>query len=31
MNTDLIARLKEFMDDEAMSCSMKNLWLKVHG
>lgn len=22
MNTELIARLKQFMDDEAMSCSM---------
>ena len=31
MNTELISRLREFIENEMRSCSMEYFWFKVHG
>lgn len=31
MNTDMITRLKEFIEDEARSGAMEKLWLTIQG
>ena len=29
--SEIVERLKEFMEQEARSCSMEELWFMVHG